>query len=86
MGKCGKGTGSRGLHNKKTHQDCRRCSKHAFHIQKKKCASCGYPDAKLRRYNWSEKSIRRRRRGTGRMRTMKNLPRIFKNVLSKVSL
>ena len=24
-----------------------------FHIQKKKCASCGYPAAKMRKYNWS---------------------------------
>ena len=27
----------------------------AFHIQKKTCASCGFPAAKIRGYNWSIK-------------------------------
>ncbi|MFN9901229.1 MAG: hypothetical protein ACK55Z_21100 [bacterium] len=27
---------------------CRRCGKRTFHIQKKTCASCGYPSAHLR--------------------------------------
>jgi len=33
----------------------------------------------MRRYNWSEKALRRRTNGTGRMRYMKTLSRRFKN-------
>jgi len=40
----------------------------AFHIQKKICAPCGYPAAKIRKYNWSVKAKRRKTTGTGRMR------------------
>eukprot|EP01057_Protomagalhaensia_wolfi_P004712 Protomagalhaensia_wolfi_Nauph_80__4711@NODE_4886_length_485_cov_146_060538_g3955_i0_p1_GENE_NODE_4886_length_485_cov_146_060538_g3955_i0NODE_4886_length_485_cov_146_060538_g3955_i0_p1_ORF_typecomplete_len116_score21_12Ribosomal_L37e/PF01907_19/7_1e26DZR/PF12773_7/0_013HypA/PF01155_19/0_3HypA/PF01155_19/1_4e03NOB1_Zn_bind/PF08772_11/0_13Ribosomal_S14/PF00253_21/21Ribosomal_S14/PF00253_21/1_1zfMss51/PF13824_6/5_9zfMss51/PF13824_6/20YhfH/PF14149_6/94YhfH/PF14149_6/3_1_NODE_4886_length_485_cov_146_0 len=79
MGKCGKGTGSRGLHNKKTHQMCRRCGKTTYHIQKKKCASCGYPAAKMRKYNWSEKAMRRRTTGTGDMKYMKVVLKRLRN-------
>lgn len=32
-----------------------------------------------RKYNWSEKAKRRKTTGTGRMRTMKHMPRLFKN-------
>ena len=32
----------------------------AFHIQKKTCASCGFPAAKIRGYNWSIKVMNRR--------------------------
>ena len=35
---------------------------------RKKCAACGYPAAKIRSYEWSKKSKRRRAPGTGRMR------------------
>ena len=31
----------------------------SFHIQKKTCASCGFPAAKIRGYNWSIKVIDR---------------------------
>ena len=58
---------------------CRRCGKVSFHLQKKVCASCGYPGAKMRRFNWSEKALRRRTNGTGRMRHMRHMPRRFKN-------
>ncbi|CAB4413675.1 unnamed protein product [Rhizophagus irregularis] len=51
----------------------------AFHNQKKTCAQCGYPSAKTRSYNWSEKGKRRKTTGTGRMRYLKHLPRRFKN-------
>ncbi|EWC77603.1 60S ribosomal protein L37 [Plasmodium falciparum UGT5.1] len=53
MGKAGKGTGSFGKRNGKTHFLCLRCGKRSYHLQKKKCASCGYPSAKKRRFNWS---------------------------------
>uniref|UniRef100_A0A0G4F0D1 Ribosomal protein L37 n=1 Tax=Chromera velia CCMP2878 TaxID=1169474 RepID=A0A0G4F0D1_9ALVE len=79
MGKCGKGTGSFGKRNGKTHTLCIRCGKRAWHIGKKTCASCGYPDAKKRRFNWSEKAKRRNTTGTGRMRYLKDMPRKFKN-------
>ncbi|AFZ79098.1 60S ribosomal protein L37, putative [Theileria equi strain WA] len=79
MGKCGKGTGSFGLRNGKTHVLCNRCGNPSFHDQKKKCASCGFPDAKTRRYNWSFKANRRKTTGTGRCRHLKTMPRRFKN-------
>uniref|UniRef100_A0A7S3VIQ3 Ribosomal protein L37 n=2 Tax=Eukaryota TaxID=2759 RepID=A0A7S3VIQ3_DUNTE len=79
MGKKGKGTGSFGKRRNKTHTTCRRCNKKSFHIQKSTCASCGYPSAKKRTYQWGQKEIRRRTTGTGRMRYMRDLPRRFKN-------
>jgi large subunit ribosomal protein L37e len=49
-----KGTSSQSG-NKATHTICRRCGKHAFHKQKKRCAACGFgASAKLRRYNWAK--------------------------------
>ncbi|KAI9879196.1 MAG: 60S ribosomal protein L37A [Pleopsidium flavum] len=51
----------------------------SLHIQKHTCSSCGYPAAKIRQYNWSEKAKRRKTTGTGRMRTMKLISRKFKN-------
>jgi len=74
-----KGTYSLGRRHNKTHTLCIRCGKRAFHCQKKECGSCGYPAAKMRKYNWSEKAKRRRTQGTGRMRYMKTLPRRAKN-------
>lgn len=39
-----------------THERCRRCGKHAYHISKKFCASCGFGRSKrLRSYNWQTK-------------------------------
>ncbi|MCK5039148.1 MAG: 50S ribosomal protein L37e [Thermoplasmata archaeon] len=51
-----KGTPSRGKHSsKKTHIVCRRCGKHAYHVRKKRCASCGFGfSAKLRNYSWAK--------------------------------
>ncbi|KAK4468553.1 hypothetical protein MN116_007749 [Schistosoma mekongi] len=46
---------------------------------KKTCSSCGYPSAKLRKYNWSEKAKRRRTTGTGRMLHLKRVHRRFKH-------
>ncbi|KAG2811268.1 hypothetical protein PC112_g15688 [Phytophthora cactorum] len=51
----------------------------SYHIQKSTCSSCGYPAAKMRKYNWSQKALRRRTTGSGRMRHLKNVQRRFKN-------
>ncbi|KAJ1914580.1 methylenetetrahydrofolate reductase 1 [Tieghemiomyces parasiticus] len=74
-----KGTASFGKRHIKTHVLCKRCGNRAFHVQKKTCASCGYPSAKIRKYNWSEKAKRRKALGTGRMRYMKHIPSRAKN-------
>ncbi|CAD5112360.1 DgyrCDS1593 [Dimorphilus gyrociliatus] len=74
-----KGTSSFGKRHNKTHTICRRCGRSAYHIQKKDCASCGYPQARKRSFNWSEKSKRRRTTGTGRMRHLKKVQRRFNN-------
>ncbi|XP_018013938.1 60S ribosomal protein L37 [Hyalella azteca] len=66
-----KGTSSFGLRHVKTHTLCRRCGKSSYHVQKKRCASCGYPCPRMRKYRWSEKACRRRTTGTGRMRHLK---------------
>ncbi|CAG0919032.1 unnamed protein product [Notodromas monacha] len=63
----------------KTHTLCRRCGKSSYHIQKHRCAQCGYPSARLRHYNWSVKAQRRKTTGTGRMRHLKIVHRRFKN-------
>jgi large subunit ribosomal protein L37e len=74
-----KGTASFGKRHVKTHTLCKRCGRRSFHNQKKTCAQCGYPAAKTRSFNWSNKGIRRKTTGTGRMRHLKNMPRRFKN-------
>merc|ERR1712177_80671 len=74
-----KGTTSFGKRHNKTHTSCRRCGKVSYHIQKKTCASCGYPAKKMRQYNWGQKAKGRRTVGTGRMRHMKTMTRRFKN-------
>ncbi|SCV03036.1 LANO_0G01750g1_1 [Lachancea nothofagi CBS 11611] len=74
-----KGTPSFGKRHNKSHTLCNRCGKRSFHIQKKTCASCGYPAAKMRSFNWGAKAKRRRTTGTGRMAHLKHLSRRFKN-------
>ncbi|RKP40267.1 ribosomal protein L37e-domain-containing protein [Dimargaris cristalligena] len=74
-----KGTTSFGKRHIKTHTLCRRCGRKSFHNQKKTCSSCGYPSAKIRKYNWSEKAKRRKTTGTGRMRYMKHVAQRFMN-------
>mmetsp|Transcript_5472 Transcript_5472/g.15439 ORF Transcript_5472/g.15439 Transcript_5472/m.15439 type:complete len:94 (+) Transcript_5472:75-356(+) len=74
-----KGTSSFGKRHNKTHTACRRCGRTSFHIQKSVCGSCGFPSAKMRKYNWSTKAKRRRTTGTGRMQHMKDVPRRFSN-------
>ncbi|RKP19552.1 ribosomal protein L22 [Rozella allomycis CSF55] len=74
-----KGTTSFGKRHTKSHGLCPRCGRRSFHYQKKTCAQCAYPSAKLRNYNWGAKAQRRKTTGTGRMRYLKDLPRKFKN-------
>ncbi|KPI97845.1 60S ribosomal protein L37 [Papilio xuthus] len=74
-----KGTSSFGKRRNKTHTLCRRCGRSSYHIQKSKCAQCGYPAAKLRSYHWSVKAKRRKTTGTGRMRHLKIVRRRFRN-------
>lgn len=74
-----KGTTSFGERHNKSHTTCRRCGKVSFHIQKKRCSSCAYPNPKRRSFNWSKKAQGRRTTGTGRMRYMKSMTRRFKN-------
>mmetsp|Transcript_116371 Transcript_116371/g.329199 ORF Transcript_116371/g.329199 Transcript_116371/m.329199 type:complete len:88 (+) Transcript_116371:3-266(+) len=68
-----------GKRHKKTHGLCPRCGKRSYHMQKKRCAACGYPAAKIRSFEWSKKAKRRRAPGTGRMAHKKTLARRFKN-------
>jgi large subunit ribosomal protein L37e len=74
-----KGTSSFGKRRNKTHTLCRRCGKVAFHIQKKVCAPCGFPSAKIRSFGWSVKAKRRKTTGTGRMRHLGLVRRKFRN-------
>jgi large subunit ribosomal protein L37e len=74
-----KGTTSFGKRHSKTHTSCRRCGKVSYHIQKARCASCGYPATKMKQFNFALKSKSRRTEGTGRMRYMKHMTRKFKN-------
>ena len=82
----GRGTPSFGKRHQKTHTLCRRCGRMSYHKQTHTCASCGYPAAKLRKCNndlildgWSLKVQQRKGTGTGRMRYLKTIPRVFKN-------
>ena len=74
-----KGTSSFGKRHNKTHTLCRRCGRVSFHIQKKTCASCRYPAAKIRKYGWSVKAKRRKTTGTGRQRYLSVVRRKFRN-------
>ncbi|KAI8594203.1 ribosomal protein L37e-domain-containing protein [Geranomyces variabilis] len=74
-----KGTQSFGKKHTKSHTLCRRCGRRSFHCQKKTCAQCGFPAAKTRHFEWSEKGKRRKTTGTGRMQHLKNVARRFKN-------
>ncbi|MHB1908941.1 MAG: 50S ribosomal protein L37e [Nitrososphaerales archaeon] len=49
-----RGTSSMGkMGRKRTHMRCRRCGRHAFHMRKKTCASCGFgATPKIRKYSW----------------------------------
>ncbi|KAK6944977.1 Ribosomal protein L37e [Dillenia turbinata] len=75
----GKGTGSFGKRRNKTHTLCIRCGRRSFHLQKSRCGACGYPSARIRKYNWSVKAIRRKTTGTGRMRYLRHVAVRFKS-------
>merc|ERR1712096_437879 len=74
-----KGTTSFGKRHNKSHTLCRRCGRRSYHVQKKTCAGCGYPAAKTRSYNWSQKALRRKTTGSGRCRYLKGMARRAKN-------
>ncbi|ODQ50532.1 60S ribosomal protein L37 [Saitoella complicata NRRL Y-17804] len=74
-----KGTQSFGKRHNKSHVLCRRCGRRSFHVQKHTCSSCGYPAAKTRKFNWSDKGKRRKTTGTGRMSHLKDVYRRFQN-------
>eukprot|EP01010_Urceolus_cornutus_P000724 NODE_1237_length_1017_cov_289.457645_g951_i0.p1 GENE.NODE_1237_length_1017_cov_289.457645_g951_i0~~NODE_1237_length_1017_cov_289.457645_g951_i0.p1 ORF type:complete len:202 (-),score=49.53 NODE_1237_length_1017_cov_289.457645_g951_i0:89-694(-) len=69
----GKGTSSFGKCHTKAHALCKRCGKRSYHIGHKRCAACWWPQAKKKRFNWSEKSKKRKAIGTGRLRHMKHV-------------
>ncbi|MBA3044323.1 MAG: 50S ribosomal protein L37e [Candidatus Thermoplasmatota archaeon] len=50
----GKGTPAMGKMHKKTHIRCRRCGRHSYHVQKKTCAFCGFPNSRMRNYSWAK--------------------------------
>merc|ERR1711893_520442 len=74
-----KGTSSFGKRHNAEYMGCRRCGGRCYHIQKKTCSRCGYPAARMRKYNWSEKAKRRRTQGVGRMWHLKKVFRRFRN-------
>ncbi|KAJ3213867.1 60S ribosomal protein L37A [Dinochytrium kinnereticum] len=74
-----KGTQAFGKRHTKSHTLCRRCGSRSFHNQKKTCSQCGYPSAKIRHFEWSEKGKRRKTTGSGRCRYLKTVARRFKN-------
>ena len=41
-----------GFTKKKVHIRCRRCGKNSLHKRHHQCASCGFPEAKRRKYSW----------------------------------
>ncbi|MHC1579545.1 MAG: 50S ribosomal protein L37e [Candidatus Alkanophagales archaeon] len=61
-----KGTPSMGKRQKRTHGICRRCGRRSFHISKRRCAACGFPNPRWRKYNWTVKQLARARRREGR--------------------
>lgn len=55
-----KGTPSFGRFHTPVHSRCRRCGRHAFHMQKNRCSSCGFGSSeKLRNYAWNHKRAQR---------------------------
>eukprot|EP00178_Gracilaria_changii_P017173 TRINITY_DN49095_c0_g1_i1.p1 TRINITY_DN49095_c0_g1~~TRINITY_DN49095_c0_g1_i1.p1 ORF type:complete len:106 (-),score=8.45 TRINITY_DN49095_c0_g1_i1:2-319(-) len=80
-----KGTTSAGRRHKRNHTLCKRCGKHAYHNQKHQCASCGYPEARIRHHNWGFKAQRRRTTGTGRCQHLREVQRRFKNAFQEGS-
>ncbi|MBI2583240.1 MAG: 50S ribosomal protein L37e [Candidatus Aenigmarchaeota archaeon] len=58
-----KGTPSFGRHNKISHIRCRRCGRHSYHIQHKKCSACGFgKSARMYKHAWKWKPVNRSKR------------------------
>ncbi|KAJ4708424.1 Ribosomal protein L37 [Melia azedarach] len=55
-----------------------------FHLQKSRCAACGFPSSRIRKHNWSIKAIRRKTTGTGRMRYLRYVAVRFKTNFREV--
>jgi len=66
-----KGTPSFGRHQSISHIRCRRCGRHSYHIQKKKCSACGYPRAKIRKEAWRWKPVHKNFRRDRKVKHMK---------------
>ena len=75
----GKGTQSFGKRHTKVHSTCRRCGEKTYHIQKKTCSKCAYPNPRTRSYNWALKTRQRRGEGHGRMAHKRDVQRRAKN-------
>ena len=75
----GDGTESQGRMLKRNLAMCQRCGSPSFHKQKNRCAKCGFPKSRIRKYNWALKAQRRRTTGTGRMRHLRVVQRKFKH-------
>ena len=75
----GKGTQSFGKRHTRVHTECRRCGNKTYHIQNKRCSHCGFPDAKTRKYNWSQKTTQRRGTGFGKMKHLREVARRARN-------
>ncbi|KAJ5819865.1 60S ribosomal protein L37A [Penicillium riverlandense] len=56
-----------------------RLGRRSLHVQKHTCSNCGYPSAKTRKFNWGEKAKRRKTTGSGRLRSLRDVHRRFKN-------
>mmetsp|Transcript_137522 Transcript_137522/g.194591 ORF Transcript_137522/g.194591 Transcript_137522/m.194591 type:complete len:83 (-) Transcript_137522:186-434(-) len=67
-----KGTTSFGKRNRRSHGLCHRCGKRSWHNRQRRCASCGFPKAKMKTQA-TPKSKQRRTTGTGRMRYLKRV-------------
>eukprot|EP00703_Trepomonas_sp_PC1_P004698 JAP91908.1 Ribosomal protein L37 [Trepomonas sp. PC1] len=72
-----KGTTAHGERHHRLHTICPRCGKHSLHRSKGTCASCAYPNSKMRKYNWNMKALRRRTTGVGRMEHLTEIHRKF---------
>ena len=64
----------------------------SYHKQHRTCAACGYPSSTIRKCmnliyidNWSRKVQQRKGTGTGRMRYLKTIPRVFKNQIKNIN-
>ena len=75
----GKGTQSFGKRHTKVHNECRRCGNKTYHIQKRRCGHCAYPNPRTRSYNWALKTRQREGQGFGRMKHMRLVQRQAKN-------